>query len=194
MWTYSFPFLFFTHHSKLLPFKVDCDWYDMCEWWHLHHSHISVRYFIAKLFWLWESEADALSSLYWCVDQTLHVMSLSKWIIGIKRWQVDVARLGDHEKCSVLSQWWDLSPWMVDNTPKEGGRTFQWTSLLLTWPIKHLQFPTLTALTPAPVMSCFHDSPPHSTRSCPLLGLLMWNIFNASVPCTSRPFFHKYPL
>lgn len=38
----------------------------------------------------------------------------------------------------------------------EGGRTFQWTVLLLTWPINPLQFPALTAQTPATVMSCYH--------------------------------------
>lgn len=44
---------------------------------------------------------------------------------------------------------------MVDAIHREGGRAFQWTSLLWTWPVKHLQFPTLTALTPATVMSCY---------------------------------------
>lgn len=58
--------------------------------------------------------------------------------------------------------WLHLNTWMVDAIHRDGGRTSQWTSPLLTWPIKRLQFPALTALTPATVMSCYHDNLPYS--------------------------------
>lgn len=120
----------------------------MREWWHLYYLSFTMRV---------TSRPCVLVSLIYRsnskFDETVQINYHYKGKMGVV--VIKVIKV------------WNLTTvtgytWMVDAIHREASRTFQWTSLLWSWPIKHLQFPTLTALTPATVMSCYHDNLPYS--------------------------------
>lgn len=91
---------------------------------------------------------------FYCVSQQLAVYTCERLftIITKAKWGWSLQESGPF--CL------ELNTCMADAIHSEGGRTLHWTYLLLTWPVNHLQFPALTALTPATVMSYYHDNLP----------------------------------